>query len=89
MLDMPHMKITSIYKLPVEVFIVHEVNVAIHVTTEVAVDGVVPRLVDHKPVLLQRLWNTVKPELVVTSIKQPTCLKQPYRMFPNFNFVLI
>jgi len=25
----------------------------------------------------------------VPFIKQPTCLKQPYRMFPNFNFVLI
>jgi len=32
---------------------------------------------------------TVKPELAVTVIKQPTCPKQPYRMFPNFNFVLI
>ena len=38
-----------------------------------------------KPVLL----CTVKPELVVTSIKQPTCLKQPNKMFPNVNFVLI
>ena len=27
---------------------------------------------------------TVKPELAVTSIKQPTCHKQPNRMFPNF-----
>ena len=33
--------------------------------------------------------HTVKPELAVTFIKQPTCLKQPYRMFPNFLFVLI
>jgi len=33
--------------------------------------------------------DTVKPVLAVTFIKQPTCLKQPYRMFPNFNFVLI
>ena len=32
---------------------------------------------------------TVKPELAVTFIKQPTCLKQIYRMFLNFNFVLI
>ena len=32
---------------------------------------------------------TVKPVLAVTSTKQPTCLKQPNRMFPNFNFVLI
>jgi len=30
--------------------------------------------------------NTVKPELAVTFIKQPTCLKQPHQMFPNFNF---
>jgi len=34
-------------------------------------------------------YYTVKPVLAVTSIKQPTCLKQPYTMFPNFNFVLI
>ena len=33
--------------------------------------------------------NTVKPELAATFIKQPTCPKQPYRMFLNFNFVLI
>ena len=33
--------------------------------------------------------NTIKPELAVTSIKQPTCLKQPNKMFPNINFVLI
>ena len=33
--------------------------------------------------------STVKPGLAVTSIKQPTCLKQPNKMFPNFNFVLI
>jgi len=26
---------------------------------------------------------TAKPELGVTFIKQPTCLKQPYRMFPK------
>jgi len=32
---------------------------------------------------------TVKPELAVNSIKQPTCLKQPNRMFPSFNCVLI
>jgi len=32
---------------------------------------------------------TVKAEFAVTLIKQPTCLKQLYRMFPNFNFVLI
>jgi len=32
---------------------------------------------------------TVKPVLAVTSIKQPTCLKQPIKMFPNVNFVLI
>ena len=33
--------------------------------------------------------NPVKPELAVTSFKQPTCLKQPNKMFPNINFVLI
>ena len=33
--------------------------------------------------------TTVKPELAVTSIKQPTCLKQPNRRFLNFNVVLI
>jgi len=33
--------------------------------------------------------STVKPVLVVTSIKQPTCLKQPHKMFPNVKFVLI
>jgi len=27
--------------------------------------------------------------LAVTSIKQPTCLKQPNKMFPNVTFVLI
>jgi len=32
--------------------------------------------------------DTVKPELAVTFIKQPTCIKQPNRMFPNLNFVL-
>ena len=32
---------------------------------------------------------TVKPVLAVTSIKQPTCLKQPNKMFPNVKFVLI
>ena len=31
---------------------------------------------------------TVKNELAVTSIKQPTCLKQPNKMFPNIMFVL-
>jgi len=36
-----------------------------------------------------RVKLTVKPELAVTSIKQPTCLKQPNRMFPNYNYVLI
>ena len=29
----------------------------------------------------------IKPELEVTSIKQPTCLKQPNKMFPNVNYV--
>jgi len=33
--------------------------------------------------------STVKPELAVTFFKQPNCLKQPYIMFPNFNFVLV
>ena len=33
--------------------------------------------------------HTVKPVLAVTSIKQPTCLEQPNKMFPNVNFVLI
>jgi len=33
--------------------------------------------------------HTVKPEVGVTFIKKPTCRKQPYRMFPNVNFVLI
>ena len=33
--------------------------------------------------------STVKPVLEVTSIKQPTCLKQPNKMFPNVKFVLI
>ena len=33
--------------------------------------------------------NTDQPELAVTFIKQPACLKQPYSMFPNFNSVLI
>jgi len=32
---------------------------------------------------------TVKPVLAVTSIKQPTCLKQPNTMFPIVKFVLI
>ena len=32
---------------------------------------------------------TVKPVLAVTFIKQPTCLKQPNKMFPNVKFVLI
>ena len=31
----------------------------------------------------------VRPVLAVTSIKQPTCLKQPMKMFPNVNFVLV
>jgi len=30
-----------------------------------------------------------EPKLEVTSIRQQTCLEQPYRMLPNFNFVLI
>jgi len=38
--------------------------------------------------ILQRV-NTVKPELAVTFIRQLMCFKQPYKMFPNFNFVLI
>ena len=33
--------------------------------------------------------NTVTPVLAVTSIKQPTCLKQPNKMFQNVNFVLM
>jgi len=33
--------------------------------------------------------DTVKPELAVTSIKQPTCLKQLNKMFPKVNFVQI
>ena len=33
--------------------------------------------------------NTAKPELAVTSIKQPTCVKQPNKMFRNVKFVLI
>ena len=33
--------------------------------------------------------NTVKPVLAITSVKQPTCLKQPIKMFPNVHFVLI
>ena len=33
--------------------------------------------------------STVHPVLAVTSIKQPTCLKQPNKMFPNVKFVLI
>jgi len=33
--------------------------------------------------------HTVKPVLAVTSMKQPTCLKQPNKMFPNVKFVLI
>jgi len=32
---------------------------------------------------------TVKPDLAVTFIKQPTCLKQPYWMFPKLSSVLI
>jgi len=35
------------------------------------------------------MCNTVKPVLAVTSFKQPTCLKQPNKMFPNVKFVLI
>ena len=42
-------------------------------------------------ILQRRKWVeiTVKPVLAVTSIKQPTCLKQSIKMFPNVNFVLI
>ena len=35
------------------------------------------------------ILNTFKPVLAITSIKQPTCLKQPNKMFPNVIFVLI
>jgi len=35
------------------------------------------------------MWTTVKPVLAVTSIKQPTCLKQSNKMCQNVNFVLI
>ena len=33
--------------------------------------------------------STVQPVLAVTSIKQPTFLKQPNKIFPNVKFVLI
>ena len=36
-----------------------------------------------------RFKNTVRPVLAVISIKQPTCLKQPNKMFPDVKFVLI
>jgi len=54
--------------------------------------------VDHHKRILQNchikhndilLLNTLKPVLAVTSIKQPTCLKQPNKMFSNVKFVLI
>jgi len=45
--------------------------------------------VDSLPFWLFGMAFTVQPVLAVTSIKQPTCLKQPNKMFPNVKFVLI
>jgi len=44
---------------------------------------------DHTPYVSTLECYTVKPVLAVTSIKQPTCFKQPNKMFPNVKFVLI
>ena len=50
---------------------------------------VIPQLARWAGICVNRQTNTVKPVLAVTSIKQPTCLKQPNKMFPNVKFVLI